>query len=334
MTSQHALTALTLAVLVAAPGCPGRHDANASKLEGTVKADGSSTVYPISEAAAEEFQKVHPRVRVTVGISGTGGGFKKFTAGETDISDASRPIKEVEMQAAAQHGVEYIELPVAFDGLSVMVNPKNTWVDHLTVDELKRIWQPGSTVKKWSDVRAGWPAEEIRLFGAGHDSGTFDYFTEAICGKEKACRSDFTASEDDNFLVQGIAGEKGALGFFGYAYYVTNQDKLKIVPIDTGSGPVAPNDETIRKGTYKPLSRPVFIYVSRKAADRPEVQEFVKFYIASAKRLVPEAGYIPLPDAVYEMAAKRFEARRTGTVYGGKGAKIGIALEELFKIEG
>lgn len=304
-----------------------------ANLSGSIAVDGSSTVFPISEAVAEEFQKVYPNVRVTVGISGTGGGFKKFLNKEIDISDASRPIKPSEQELADKNGIQYIELPVAFDGLSVLVNPQNDWVDYLTVDELKKIWQPGSTVKRWSDIRPNWPNEEIKLYGPGHDSGTFDYFTEAINGEEGAARSDFMASEDDNVLVTGIAGDRYALGFFGYAYYEENADKLKLVPIDDGSGPVAPSAETIMNGTYKPLSRPIFIYVRADVTARPEIQEFIRFYLTKAKDLVREVGYIPLTDELYTLALKRFEEGVTGSVFAGKGSQVGVRLEDLLKAE-
>lgn len=277
----------------------GGKEEKSDKLKGTVRIDGSSTVFPITEAVAEEFGKVNPKVRVTVGISGTGGGFKKFCVGETDINDASRPIKDKEKKKAAANGIEYLEMPVAYDGLSVLVNKKNNFVDYLTVEELNKIWKPGSMVKKWSDVRPGWPNRPITLYGPGTDSGTFDYFTEVINGKSQACRPDFTASEDDNVLVQGIAGDENSLGFFGYAYYVENKDKLKLVPIDDGDGPVVPSEKTVNNGTYKPLSRPIFIYVSKAAAKRPEVRAFVKFYLQEASTLVKEVGYVPLPDPKY-----------------------------------
>lgn len=304
-----------------------------SQLSGAVKVDGSSTVYPITEAVAEEFRKSQPNVEITVGISGTGGGFKKFCVGEIDISDASRPIKAEEAAKAKENSIEFIELPVAFDGLSVMVNPANDWCDHLTVEELKRIWEPESKIVNWKDVRKGFPDVPLKLYGPGTDSGTFDYFTDAICGKEGAARSDFTPSEDDNVLVQGIAGDKGALGFFGYAYYVENQDKLKLVAIQDKDGqPVAPSEESINTGAYKPLSRPIFIYVSKTAADRPEVQEFVKFYLRNAGTLVKEVGYVPLPDKAYELALARFEARKTGSVFSG-GSQIGVKIEDLLALE-
>lgn len=269
-------------------------------LTGTIEIDGSSTVFPITQAVAEEFQKVHPDVRVNVGVSGTGGGFKRFTVGETDISDASRPIKDSEAQDAADNGIEYVEFQVAIDGLSVVVNKENTWVDYMTVEELDMIWNPNSTVFKWNDIRAEWPDQPIHLYGPGTDSGTFDYFTEVIVGTVDASRADYTASEDDNVLVQGIAGDKYALGYFGYAYYSENTETLKIVPIDSGSGPVTPSDETINAGQYTPLSRPLFIYVSKAALARPEVKSFVRYYMENAVQLVTEVGYTAYPSSVYQ----------------------------------
>jgi phosphate transport system substrate-binding protein len=300
------------------------------KMKGSVRVDGSSTVFPITEAVAEEFRSVQPKVRVTVGFSGTGGGFKKFLVEETDINDASRPIKGKEIEKGEENGVSYIELPVAYDGLSVVINPANDFVDHLTVEELHRMWRPDSDVTTWQDVRPEWPAEKIRLYGPGVDSGTFDYFTEAINGKSQVCRADFTASEDDNVLVQGVAGDKYAIGFFGFAYYIENKDKIKVVPIDGGNGPVAPTMDSINNGSYAPLSRPVFIYVSPKAAERPEVDAFVKFYLDNAPALSAEVGYVPLPDAVYDLAKQRFQKRVTGTVYGEHSK--GKSLENLFKM--
>ncbi len=275
-------------------------------LSGTIRIDGSSTVYPISQAVAEDFMDENPEVNVTVGFSGTGGGFKKSTAGEIEISDASRPIKEEEKAAAEENGIEFIELQVAIDGLSVVVNPENDFVDYLTVEELKKIWEPNSTVKYWSDVREGWPKEEIKLYGPGTDSGTFDYFTEEIVGEGGASRSDYTASEDDNVLVTGVAGDKYALGYFGYAYYEANQDKLKAVPIDGGNGPVEPTPETINQGTYTPLSRPIYIYVNKEFYEtRPEVKAFVQYYMDNVSQIAQEVGYIPLPeDVLAEQKAK------------------------------
>ena len=309
----------------------GSMSVSAEQLRGTVSLDGSSTVFPISEAVAEEFLAVQPRVRVTVGASGTGGGFKKFLAGEIDINDASRPIKMKEVDKANEMGIGYIELPVAYDGLSVVVNKKNTWVDHLTVAELSKIWQPGSTVTNWSDVRDGWPEMKIRLYGPGTDSGTFDYFTETINGKSGASRPDYTANEDDNALVQGISGDEGSLGYFGYAYYAANQDKLKLVPIDGGKGPIAPTQTTINNGTYAPLSRPIFIYVRPDALDRKEVRTFVDFYIDSAAMLASEVGYIPLPDAVYAGAKKRIEVRELGTAYHKDATPVSANLLDAIK---
>ena len=296
--------------------------------------DGSSTVFPITEAVAEEFQKVN-RARITVGVSGTGGGFKKFCNSETVVSNASRPIKSSEVTLCGEQSIEFIELPVAFDGLAVVVNPNNTWVDHLTTAELKKIWEPEAQGKvlKWSDVRPGFPDKPLTLFAPGVDSGTFDYFTEAINGKSQASRGDFTPSEDDNVLVQGITTDENALGYFGFAYYIENQDKLKVVPIDDGNedngkGAIAPSLETVGLGTYQPLARPIFIYVSKSGADRPEVQAFVEFYLTQGRPLVEEVGYIRLPDKAYDLALQRFNDRVTGSVYSG-GAEVGVTIEEL-----
>lgn len=287
-------------------GCSSQDDKAAGdekasqRLTGTVKIDGSSTVFPISQAAAEEFMIANPGVKVTVGESGTGGGFKKWANGETDISDASRPIKEEEIKAAKPNGIEPVEIPVAYDGIAVVVNKENTFVDKLTVDELKKIWEPNSKVKTWKDVRESFPAEPIKLYGPGTASGTFDYFTAEIIGEEGKSRTDYTQSEDDNVLVKGVQGDKGGLGYFGYAYYVENKENLKIVPIDAGKGAVVPNETTINDGTYAPLSRPIYIYPSNKSLQKPEVKEFVKFYLETAKDLVKEVGYIPLPDEKYQ----------------------------------
>jgi len=281
---------------------------NTSKLSGTVKVDGSSTVFPITEAAAEEFRAVQPDVQVTVGVSGTGGGMKKFTAGEIDIANASRKIKEKEAAAAKEKGIEYVEIPIAYDGLSVVVSKDNTFVDKLTVDELKKIWEPDSKVKLWSDVRAEWPKEEIKLYGPGTDSGTFEYFTEAVVGEAKKSRADYTASEDDNVLVQGIAGDKNSLGYFGYAYFEENADKLKLVPIDSGDGKaVTPSVDTIKDGSYKPLSRPLFIYVSKASLQKPEVKEFTKFYIENAGNLAKSVFYVPLEETKYKEALSQIQ---------------------------
>ena len=301
--SSRALAALAaLAILATACGGGASRGGGSVQLSGSVKVDGSSTVFPISEAMAEEFGKKHRDVKVTVGISGTGGGFKKFCNQETDISDASRPIKDSEKAECERNGVTYTELQVAIDGLSVVVNPQASWVDCLTVAELRKVWDTGSTVKNWKDIRAGFPDLELKLFGAGSDSGTFDYFTEAINGKEKQSRADYTASEDDNTLVQGVSGNRGALGYFGYAYYTENKSRLKVLKIDAGKGAgcVEPNDTTIAAYTYAPLARPIFIYPKNTALSRPEVLEFVKFYLARENStLITQVGYIIAPDKVY-----------------------------------
>ena len=272
----------------------------ASKLKGTIEIDGSSTVYPISEAVAEEFNKVFPKVRVNVGVSGTGGGFKRFTVGETDISNASRLMKNPEETSKAEeNGVTYDELRLGTDGLSIMVNPDNNFVYCLTVEELKAIWNPESTITKWNQVQSGFPDQKMRLYGPDSDSGTFDYFTEEINGEAQASRADYTASADDNVLVQGIAGDKGSLGYFGYAYYAENKDKLKLVAVDSGSGCVEPSLETIPSGKYTPLSRPLFIYVNEKSYQRPEVKAFVNFYMEQGPNLTNEVGYIASGNATY-----------------------------------
>lgn len=311
-----------VALGVLSVGCGPRAEQVAQQdgeeLTGTITIDGSSTVYPISAAVAEEFQNRYPKVTVTVGISGTGGGFKKFINGEIDISDASRPIKKEELALAEQKGIEFLEIPVAFDGLAVIVNRENNWVDYLTVEELKRIWGPGSKIKRWSDIRPNWPNEPLRLFGPGTDSGTFDYFTEVICGKSGASRPDYTASEDDNVLVSGVSGEKYALGYFGVAYFEENKDRLRVVPIDGGKGPVLPSLEAVRNGQYSPLSRPLFIYVRKEAFSRPEVKKFVEFYLSDeGKALVKDSGYIPLPDDVYELVRRRVEKGLLGSIFSG-----------------
>lgn len=323
------VTIIVFSLVLAA--CGGVADNTAQdSLTGTVSIDGSSTVFPITEAVAEEFQKKHPRARVTVGISGTGGGFKKFTAGETDINDASRTVESSEIEMAKASEMEFIELAVAFDGISVVVNPNNTFVDFLTTEELKKIWQPGSTVNTWNDVRSSWPDSPLTLYGPGTDSGTFDYFTEAINGQSGACRPDFTASEDDNVLVQGIIGDENALGFFGYAYYIENSSRLKVVPIEGGNGAVVPSDTSINNGTYQPLSRPLFIYVRQKAAERPEVEAFVNFYLEQAPILAQEVGYVPLPQNVYDLTLARFQEGVTGSLFANR-STVGVDLHELLE---
>lgn len=314
---------------------PQEADAGKRKL---IRVDGSSTVFPITEAVAEEFQMANRGIMVMVGVSGTGGGFKKFSRNETDINDASRTIKAKEVAMCRETGVEYIELPVAYDGLAVLVNPQNDWVDYLTVDELKMIWEPQAQrkVTRWNHIRAEWPDEELRLYGPGVDSGTFDYFTKAINGQEGASRGDFTASEDDNVLVQGIATDKYALGFFGLAYYEYNKNKLRLIPVDdgiddNGKGQIYPSLETVNNGTYQPLSRPIFIYVSKKSAEKEEVARFVTFYLKNARELTTEVGYIPLPDTAYLLALKRFENRKTGSVFGDSGTGNDVTIEDLLR---
>jgi phosphate transport system substrate-binding protein len=301
-----------------------------------VKVDGSSTVYPITEAVAEEFQKAKKnQVNVTVGISGTGGGFKKFCRGEIDVSDASRPILEKEMSDCKSAGIEYFELPVAFDALTIVVNPKNAFIRQLTVAELKKMWQPAAQgkVMRWSQVNPAWPDAPIKLFGPGADSGTFDYFTEAVVGKAKSSRGDFTASEDDNVLVQGVSRDTNALGYFGFAYYVENKDKLKAVPVVNAKGQaVVPSLEAVIKGTYQPLSRPIFIYVNAKSLGKPEVKEFVQFYMENAAKLAQEVKYVPLPAHAYKTGWDHVLKGKRGTVFGGT-AEVGITIEELLKRE-
>lgn len=302
-----------------------------------IKIDGSSTVYPIIEAVAEEFQKVYKDVKVTVGISGTGGGFKKFSLGEIDITNASRPIKKSEHEACLEKKIQYIEIPIAYDALTVVVNKKNKWVDCLTVEELKQIWQPEAEgkVTNWSQVRKGFPKRKLVLYGPGVDSGTFDYFTSAVVGKERSSRGDYIASEDDNVLVQGVATDVNALGYFGFAYYVENKDRLKAVKIDGGAGCVEPSFENVLNGKYVPLSRPLFIYINAESATKKEVGDFVKFLIDNAPRLVKEVGYIPLPEKAYKLAREKFEKGIKGSVFEkmGWGPQVGLSIEELLKIE-
>jgi phosphate transport system substrate-binding protein len=329
-----------LAALTALPvmtSCGGAVLGGASRL---IAVDGSSTVFPISEAVAEEFQHADPTARVTVGISGTGGGFQKFCRGEADISNASRPIRPPEIEACAKAGITFIELPVAYDGIAIAVNHKAHWIDHITVDELKRLWSPDAQghVTWWSQVRAGWPGRPIRLFGAGVDSGTYDYFTQAIVGEEGASRGDFTSSEDDNVLVQGISGDELALGFLPYAYYAENRGLLKLVPVDdgkpdNGEGAIAPSFDTIRDSTYQPLARPILIYVAEQSLSRPEVVSFVDFYLKEGGTLAEEVGYVQLGTEGYRLVTEHFHARRTGTVFGEGGSTVGLTIEQLFALE-
>ena len=301
-----------------------------------VKIDGSSTVFPITEAMAEDFQKsTKGKVKVTVGISGTGGGFKKFCRGETDISDASRPILKKEMDDCKAAGVQYIELPVAYDALTVVIHPDNKWAQTLTIAELRKMWEPTAQnkVKTWKQINPAWPDQPLKLFGPGADSGTFDYFTEAVNGKAKSSRGDFTASEDDNVLVQGVSRDVNALGYFGYAYYVENKDKLKAVKIVDKAGPgVEPSFESVINGTYQPLARPIFIYINAKSLERPEVKEFVEFYMKSAEILVREVKYVPLPAKAYAYNMDHANRKVLGTKFGGEN-KVGLTIEQLMQME-
>lgn len=332
MNTKILLSTLGLSAALACGAMPGL-----ARAAGLVEVDGSSTVYPITEAVAEEFQAVSGGARVTVGISGTGGGFKRFCRGETDISDASRPILKEEMVLCAQNGVKYIELPVAFDAMTVVVSKENNFVDYLTIAELKTMWEPGAqgTVKSWKQIRDSFPDAPLKLAGPGADSGTFDYFTEAVTGKAKSSRGDYQASEDDNVIVQFVSRDKGALGYFGLAYYEENQDKLKAVPIKPAEGgeAVLPSVETAKNGTYQPLSRPIFIYVSAKALKRPEVKQFVEFYLDNAAALAKEVGYIDLPAEAYAQARQNFTAGKLGTGFGGV-PEVGVRVEDLLAREG
>lgn len=280
-------------------------------LSGDIKIDGSSTVFPVTEAVAEEYRSEAPNVRVTVGVSGTGGGFQKFVRGETAINNASRPISETEIESAKENGVDYIQLSVAYDGLAVVVHPENDWVDYLTVQELETIWEPEAQgeITHWNDIRSEWPDEELHLYGPGVASGTYDYFTEVIVGESGASRGDFTASEDDNVLVQGVSTDTYALGFFGLAYFEENQDQLRLVPVKDGDKePVLPSTETVADDTYTPLSRPLFIYVSKEAAQRPNVQKFVEFYLDIAPQITKSVGYVAMPDSAYQRQKQKFQS--------------------------
>lgn len=319
------LATSALAFLAAAPA-----------LAQVVKVDGSSTVYPVTEAVAEEFQKSNKGLKVTVGVSGTGGGFKKFCRAETDISNASRPISASEMKDCKAAGVEYYELPVAFDALTVVINPRNAWLKQATVAELKKMWEPAAQGKitRWNQVNPAWPDQPIKLFGAGSDSGTFDYFTEAIVGKSKSSRGDFTASEDDNVLVQGVAGDVNAIGYFGYAYYAENTSKLKALPIveKDGKPAVSPSEQTVLAGTYQPLARPIFIYVNAKSLAKPEVKKFIDFYMTQGAKMAKEVKYVPLPAEAYKAGLDHIAKGKKGTVFGGKN-EVGITITELLKRE-
>jgi phosphate transport system substrate-binding protein len=305
------------------PTAAGSDSKSGVKVSGPVTIDGSSTVFPISEAASDLFQEGNSDVEVSVGESGTGGGFKKFADGELDIAGASRPIEKEEAEACKAKGIEFIEIPIAYDGLTIVVNKENTAIDDITVAELKKIWEPTSTVKTWADVRPGLPAEKINLFGPGDKSGTFDYFTEAINGKKKASRKEYQASEDDNVLVTGVAGEKFALGYFGYGYYEGNTEKLKALKV----GGVAPSKETILDGSYTPLSRPLFWYVNKKSMDKPQVAAIVTYMLDNASKTVTEAKYIPLPDSAYATIKKNVADKKTGSLF--MDAKPGSKLDDV-----
>ncbi|MDD9945661.1 MAG: PstS family phosphate ABC transporter substrate-binding protein [Myxococcales bacterium] len=315
------------------PGA-SKGDPTSGEPMGAISIDGSSTVFPITEAVAEEFEKGSD-VNVLIGVSGTGGGFKKFCKGETAISGASRPVKESEIRMCKQAGIEFTELPVAYDGIAVVVHKQATWIDSVTVDELKTLWAPEAQgkVTKWNQIRSDWPDKEVHLFGPGVDSGTYDYFTQAIVGTEHASRGDFTSSEDDNVLVQGVSTDPLALGFFGFAYYAENKSKLKLVGVDdgnqnNGAGAIAPDSTTIADGTYQPLSRPIFIYVSSKYGDKKAVREFITYYLTKGAALVKETGYIPLPKKAYDLALQRFEKGVRGSAFSG-GSKVGVTVEQL-----
>ena len=325
--------ALSLICAVALSGCgdsgPGSADIRNAPV---IKIDGSSTVFPIAEAVAEEFQRAGNRVRVTVGLSGTGGGFKKLCRGEIDIANASRPILAEEMEKCRAAGIRYLELPVAFDAITVVVNPRNDWVQSITIDDLKKMWEPAAQGKvlTWNQVRPEWPDTRLMLFGPGADSGTFDYFTEAVAHKAKASRGDYTASEDDNVLVQGVENNKNALGYFGFAYYNAHRDKMRALAIETPSGPVLPSLEAVVDGTYTPLSRPLFIYVSERSIQRPEVQTFVEYYLQDGRPLVAEVGFISLPESATQVALRHLQERRLGTVFGGV-PEVGVTIEDLLE---
>jgi phosphate transport system substrate-binding protein len=300
----------------------------------TVKVDGSSTVFPVTEAVAEEYQKANKGQKVTVGISGTGGGFKKFCRGETDVQNASRPITAAEMKDCKAAGVQYIELPVAFDALTVVVNKDNP-LKEISIDDLKKMWEPGAqgTIVRWNQVNPAFPDAPLMLFGAGADSGTFDYFTEAVTGKSKSSRGDFTASEDDNVIVQGVSRNKNSLGFFGYAYYEENKDKIKGLPISwKGGKAVSPSAAHVLDGTYQPLSRPIFIYVNKNSLARPEVKAFAEYYMKHAPKLVSEVKYVPLPAKAYEYNLAALQSGRVGTKMGGEN-KVGLTIEQLMTLE-
>lgn len=324
-----------VSMLAAALAAASIASANLAVAQTMIKMDGSSTVFPVAEAFAEEFQILkRGKVRVTVGISGTGGGFKKFCRGETDIQDASRPILKEEMESCAKAGIKYYELPIAFDALTVAVSPQNKWLTTITVEELKKIWAPEaqSKITHWNQVNPKWPNEPFMLFGAGSDSGTFDYFTEAIVGKAKASRGDYTGSEDDNVLVQGIEKNRNSLGYIPYAYFAPHSTKMKAVAIDNGKRTVLPSLGNVTNGTYEPLSRPLFLYVSEKAAERADIREFIQYALTQGAPLIKDVNYLPLPKAAYELAAENFAAKKLGTAFGGV-PEVGLRVEEILSRE-
>jgi phosphate transport system substrate-binding protein len=306
------------------------------KYKGKINIDGSSSVYPLTEAVAEEFRKQDPDIRVTVGVSGTGGGFKKFLRGETDISNASRPISPQELETSRKNGIEFIEIPVSYDGMAIVVSPKNNFVKDITVAELKTMWSPESQnkIKSWKQVRDSWPDVPLNLYGAGTSSGTYDYFTEAINGKAKASRGDYTASEDDNVLVQGVSSDIGGLGYFGLAYFTENKSKLKLIPVKltAESKAIFPTASTVQQGIYQPLSRPEFIYVNVNSAKKPYVKAFVKFYMDHAAALAEEVGYVPLPKEAYRLSYQRFTKGQTGTMFENK-STVGANLLQLLSTQ-
>ena len=325
------LTATAVALLSVAASAP-QSGSQLATLKGEIRVDGSSTVYPITEAVAEDFSKAAKGVRTTVGVSGTGGGFKRFCKGETDISDASRPITKSEVETCKSANIEFVELPVAYDGLCIAISKQNTWATKLTVDQIRKIYSASGTAKTWKDLDSAWPDRAIKVYSPGTDSGTFDYFKEVTVGRDGKVRSDMSVSEDDNALVNGVSGDRDAIGYFGFAYYVENKDKLVAVAVDNGKGAVLPTDATILDGSYEPFSRPVFIYVNRKSADRPEIGAFVDFYLQQAAALSKEVGYTPLPESIYGTARTNWKARRTGTQFlDAKGDKVSGSLANVYK---
>ena len=325
------LTATAVALLSVAASAP-QSGSQLATLKGEIRVDGSSTVYPITEAVAEDFSKAAKGVRTTVGVSGTGGGFKRFCKGETDISDASRPITKSEAETCKSANIEFVELPVAYDGLCIAISKQNTWATKLTVDQIRKIYSSSGTAKTWKDLDSAWPDRAIKVYSPGTDSGTFDYFKEVTVGRDGKVRSDMSVSEDDNVLVNGVAGDRDAIGYFGFAYFTENKDKLVAVAVDDGKGAVLPTDATILDGSYEPFSRPVFIYVNRKSADRPEIGAFVDFYLQQAAALSKEVGYTPLPESIYGTARTNWKARRTGTQFlDAKGDKVSGSLANVYK---